>query len=576
MAVAAKAGNDPSTTQRMELEAAEARQDPIPGEDEYLQIMVRQMQEKLAKTKPTGSAPAAQQQAPKTGLAPAAGAASDSPRPGGQQVQWKPTQTPRIRPDELVIVLKPRLNVDLRAAFGPGGIGTAVQGLTGSTANAGVSVWPVWDQNIVVVGVKTEALASKLIGDVTLTIGDRQIPFHGHLKSAGETCKGVITVADTETSESLRHKLEWIDGEILYVRKLGTSNVAVVTFKGRRVPRFIHYCSENVPVRYYKKTVPACYRCGTLGHRADACPNPDDQRCIHCGANVNITPSGPTKHNCQPKCLICGGNHFTGSAECVGKFRKAWKPTPPQLKHGQPGHHKQGGPAPPENGVKKPQNSKQRKTGQPKPSNVQAGPRSKPPTFQAGDFPPLVSPQQKALKAMQAPQRTEPESMQASASSDEEQESGSDLSGYTSVSKTKTVVTNSEGIETRLSRLATKFEEENKMIMEQNKLMVEHIIPQQVNLAVQAALQDLKQSLMPILTASILQTIQNWLTPQLEEIKASTKMPEQRRRKIVHRNPANSESEGTMEQPIAHQIETSMPTQAPTQAPVVMMPPPQQ
>ncbi|XP_037574431.1 uncharacterized protein LOC119456677 [Dermacentor silvarum] len=251
MAVAAKAGNDPSTTQRIGTRGRGSTARPYTGEDEYLQIMVRQMQEKLAKTKPTGSAPAAQQQAPKTGLAPAAGAASDSPR-------------------------------------------------------------------------------------------------------------------------------------------------------------------------------------------------------------------------------------------------KAWKPTPPQLKHGQPGHHKQGGPAPPENGVKKPQNSKQRKTGQPKPSNVQAGSRSKPPTFQAGDFPPLVSPQQK------------------------------------------------------------------------------------VNLAVQAAIQDLKQSLVPILTASILQTIQNWLTPQLEEIKASTKMPEQRRRKIVHRNPANSESEGTMEQPIAHQIETSMPTQAPTQAPVVMMPPPQQ
>ncbi|KAH7936949.1 hypothetical protein HPB49_006525 [Dermacentor silvarum] len=282
MAVAAKAGNDPSTTQWMELEAAEVRQDPIPGEDEYLQIMIRRMQEKLAKTKPTGSAPAGQQQAPKTGLAPAAGAPSDSPRRGGQQVQWKPTQTPRIRPDEL-------------AGSAPQCKASAVVPRTLASP-----VWPVWDQNIVVVEVKTEALASKLIGDVTLTIGDRQIPFHGHLKSAGETCKGVITVADTETSESLRHKLEWIDGEILYVRKLGTSNVAVVTFKGRRIPRFIHYCSEDVPVRYYKKTVPASYLCGTLGHRADACPNPDDQRCIHCGANVNITPSGPKKHNCQP------------------------------------------------------------------------------------------------------------------------------------------------------------------------------------------------------------------------------------------------------------------------------------
>ncbi|KAH7973724.1 hypothetical protein HPB49_004404 [Dermacentor silvarum] len=78
------------------------------------------------------------------------------------------------------------------------------------------------------------------------------------------------------------------------------------------------------------------------GHRADACPNPDDQWCIHCDVTVNITPDGPTEHNCQPKCLIGVGNQITGSAECVGKFWKAWKPTRPQLKHGQPRHHKQG------------------------------------------------------------------------------------------------------------------------------------------------------------------------------------------------------------------------------------------
>lgn len=60
MAMATKAGNDPSTTQWMELEAAETWQDPIPGEDEYLQIMVRQMQEKLTKLKPTGSVTVAQ------------------------------------------------------------------------------------------------------------------------------------------------------------------------------------------------------------------------------------------------------------------------------------------------------------------------------------------------------------------------------------------------------------------------------------------------------------------------------------------------------------------------------------
>ncbi|KAH6931342.1 hypothetical protein HPB50_023907 [Hyalomma asiaticum] len=344
MAASTKTGYDPSTMQWVEIQAAEARRDPIPGEDEYLQIMVRQMQEKLAKIKPRGSTAAAQPQARKTGST--LTACTESPRP---LASWKPTHTPRIRSDEL--------------------------------CNASPAVPRTLDQNIVVVGVKTEILASKIIGDVTLMIRDREVPFQGHLKSAGETCKGVVTVADNETSESLRHKLEWIDGEILYVRKLGTSNVAVVTFKRHRVPRFIHYCSENIPVRQYKKTVPACYRCGTVGHRPDACPNPDNRRCIHCGATVEITLAGPAEHECQPNYLICGENHFTGSAQCVGKFRKTRKPAQSQPQHGL--KSKQGGPpTPPKTGAK----------AQPKPSNVPAGQKPKPPTFQAEDFPSLASP----------------------------------------------------------------------------------------------------------------------------------------------------------------------------------------
>ncbi|KAL3174743.1 hypothetical protein MRX96_001032 [Rhipicephalus microplus] len=125
------------------------------------------MQEKLAKMKPRGSTAAAQPQARKTGSTPAA--CVESPR---QMATWNPTHTPRIRSDELVIGLKPKITMDLHAAFGPGGIGTAVQRFTGSTTDAGTSVWPVWDQNIVVVGVKTESLASKLVGDIPLTIGE--------------------------------------------------------------------------------------------------------------------------------------------------------------------------------------------------------------------------------------------------------------------------------------------------------------------------------------------------------------------------------------------------------------------
>ncbi|KAH7964258.1 hypothetical protein HPB51_027499 [Rhipicephalus microplus] len=608
MAASTKTSYDPSTMQWVDIEVAETREDPIPGEDEYLQIMVRQLQEKLAKMKPRGSTAAAQPQARKTGSTTAA--CVESPR---QLVTWKPTHTPRIRSDELVIVLKPKITMDLHAAFGPGGIGTAVQRFTGSTTNAGISVWPVWDQNIVVVGVKTESLASKLIGDITLTIGDRQVPFQGHLKSAGETCKGVVTVADNETSESLRRKLEWIDGEILYVRKLGTSNVAVVTFKGRRVPRFIHYCCENVPVRYYKKTVPACYRCGTVGHRPDACPNPDNQRCIHCGAKVELTLEGPAKHDCQPECLICGENHFTGSAQCVGKFRKAWKPALTQWQHGL--KNKQEEPSAPlrTDEKAKPMHNK------PKRIKAPAGQKSRPSTFGAEDFPSLANPprqvsnwvgvssqspttttaslsnskilkqleamkkrietlerENRALKASQAtspPPPSKPVAMHTSDCSDDEQDNQSDVSGNTSVSKT--VVGASNDIEGRLSRLEAKLEEQSKMILEQTKLPVQDIIPQQRNLSVQAAMQDLKQSILPIFTASVLQTVQNWLTLQLDQLKTSIKTTKQRRRKIVHRNLANSESENNIAQSLTNQTESPMPLQALTLAAVAKTTPPQ-
>ncbi|KAL3201751.1 hypothetical protein MRX96_012270 [Rhipicephalus microplus] len=153
MAASTKTGYDPSTMQWVDIEVAETR------EDEYLRIMVRQLQEKLAKMKPRGSTAAAQPQARKTGSTPAA--CVESPR---QLATWRPTHTPRIRSDELVIVLKPKITMNLHAAFGPGGIGTAVQCFTGSTTNAGISVWRVWDKKIVVVAGHVLKIARDLLG----------------------------------------------------------------------------------------------------------------------------------------------------------------------------------------------------------------------------------------------------------------------------------------------------------------------------------------------------------------------------------------------------------------------------
>ncbi|KAL1476852.1 hypothetical protein MTO96_036187 [Rhipicephalus appendiculatus] len=44
----------------------------------------------------------------------------------------------------------------------------------------------------------------------------------------------------------------------------------------------------------------------------------------------------PAQHECQPKCLICGDDQLTGSAECKEKFRRARKPALPPRQ--QPEH----------------------------------------------------------------------------------------------------------------------------------------------------------------------------------------------------------------------------------------------
>ncbi|KAH8028336.1 hypothetical protein HPB51_016159 [Rhipicephalus microplus] len=207
----------------------------------------------------------------------------------------------------------------------------------------------------------------------------------------------------------------------------------------------------------------------------------------------------------------------------------------------------------------------------PKPIKAPAGQKSRPSTFGAEDFPSLANPsklvtnwvgvfsqspttitaspsnpeilkqleamkklietlerENRALKASQAatsPPPSEPVARHTSDCLVDEQDTQSDVSGNTIVSKT--VVGASNDIEGRLSRLEAKLEEQSKMILEQTKLTVQDIIPQQLNLSVQAAMQDLKQSVLPILTASVLQTIKNLLTPQLDQLKTGIKTTEQ-------------------------------------------------
>ncbi|KAH7948820.1 hypothetical protein HPB49_002684 [Dermacentor silvarum] len=213
-----------------------------------------------------------------------------------------------------------------------------------------------------------------------LPVGDQQLPFRGHAKASGDICRGVINIDPAASSSSIKPNLEWPKGTILAARKLGDSNVAVVTFEGPKVPRFIFYRCQVAYVHLYKKTVPVCSCCGTIGHRATACPSRKPGFCSRCGSQVPTTPEGLAQHDCQPRCILCTGPHETGARGCPGKYRKPIKPSQPVSSH----------PASPP--PRTPHQSHAPLT-QPK-----SGSRSKaPPPATPEHFPPLADPPQSAL-----------------------------------------------------------------------------------------------------------------------------------------------------------------------------------
>ncbi|KAL1477208.1 hypothetical protein MTO96_017825 [Rhipicephalus appendiculatus] len=133
----------------------------------------------------------------------------------------------------------------------------------------------------------------------------------------------------------------------------------------------MHYCSESVPVRYYKKTVPARYRCGTVGHRPDACPN----RTI--GGAFTAVPRCKSLWTAERSTNVNPSALHAAETKCVGNYRKAWKPAPSQPQHGR---------------KQRASNTSQdwregaAQAKQPQPSNVPAGQKSKPPRREIPDL----------------------------------------------------------------------------------------------------------------------------------------------------------------------------------------------
>ncbi|KAH7936427.1 hypothetical protein HPB52_023412 [Rhipicephalus sanguineus] len=322
-----------------------------------------------------------------------------------KQLQWRPKNTPRIEKDDIIVVLKPRETLDIKATFGPGQAGAAVRSILGADASVVLAVWPIWDQNVLVCMLKSVDAAEKLIRDITLPVGGRQLPFREHPKLSGEFCRGVVHVSQDETSETVKSKLS-AEPNVVTVRKLGDTAVALITFAGTKVPRTVLYNCERPPLHLHRKTVPACPLCGTVGHRADTCPRPQPGRCASCGVQVPAaTPDGPTEHQCVSSCLLCGGGHKTGAPGCAGRFRKPIKSgSPRRSKPKTAGGHKQAtipNTSPKKAPATKPNKPEPKKAHTGPSTNVKSGTPWKHPVLMVKDFPPLTPVQAQELEAKQ-------------------------------------------------------------------------------------------------------------------------------------------------------------------------------
>ncbi|XP_072144428.1 uncharacterized protein [Dermacentor andersoni] len=315
-------GYDPDAMSWTTVPTTEEPNSAIPSNirsQALLNAAARRLQEKAKMVAPA-AAPASGNPAGKT-QPPASHSAGSK---GKVFTKWKPRPLLKPNPDDYVIVVKPREHIYLHEAFSENRYGTAFTAYLGSERAETASILPSREQNLIVIHTPDLETADRVIGDFSVNTERGAVPLHGYLRQdGGDVCHGVIVVCNSDTTETLQQKVRWRAGTIVEVRKFGTSNKARVTFAGKDKPRFVHYDNMVVPVQPYYRTIPACGKCGAVGHRMDACPNLRQDTCGLCGQQIPLVEGVRAPHECVPKCSVCGGGHATNSRECTAKFRNS-------------------------------------------------------------------------------------------------------------------------------------------------------------------------------------------------------------------------------------------------------------
>ncbi|KAH7978461.1 hypothetical protein HPB49_005548 [Dermacentor silvarum] len=174
------------------------------------------------------------------------------------------------------------------------------------------------EQNLAVASTPKEELVERIRRITTLQLVGKECQVYAYVAAPDMSCKGVATGIDSETHpDELMANLRSLQAPILFARMLGKSTAALITFDGLEVPRTTYYYGGELLYRPYRPLSQVCSICLKTGHRADICPTPKNARCKNCGQE---NPS--EDHQCQPKCVLCEGDHPVTDPSCPARQRK--------------------------------------------------------------------------------------------------------------------------------------------------------------------------------------------------------------------------------------------------------------
>ncbi|KAH8030564.1 hypothetical protein HPB51_008925 [Rhipicephalus microplus] len=148
-------------------------------------------------------------------------------------------------------------------------------------------------QNLAVMSTPSSHVADALLKFQDLSLGQRTYPVSAYLAAPDDSCKGIVPELEPGTTpHRLVDELKVTRIQILQARMMGHKNIALVTFEGLRVPRFVRFLGPQLRCYPYRPRHQVCKTCLELGHHADHRPTSGVTVCQQCSVDIP-KPSHP-------------------------------------------------------------------------------------------------------------------------------------------------------------------------------------------------------------------------------------------------------------------------------------------